>query len=711
MKKNTTIYLCLLIFNFLQISVFAQIPEYLKPGETFEFKARSNDIKNDINFIQKLQSVITPRPYDVLKYQITLDWYDIMNSNYTQGSYRQFSGKNRMTFLIDSVNTSKIELDAENLLIDSVFSNEDKYPLNFSQKSSSFVVTLLSPKLPGDTVIIDIFYTYVGKDNAGLYLFSKGDYVGQGPPPKRDSIFVLERLAYTMSEPNDARKWVPCNDNPYDKAYVEMNVRVPKGFNIATNGTNKGAESLGDTVIYHYASDFPMSSYLMAVNCSKFKTVIDKYYKVTNPNEFVPIEYNIWDEDWTSDTTNGGAYNAEYSFRNTPKMVEAFSKVFGEYPFEKYGMVAVQPFGFGGMEHQTMTTINRTWLRGYSETGIAHELAHQWLGDMITCASWLDVWINEGGATWSEALWLESLYGKDIYYQYMNQIISRYKNEETIFDIPIYAVPLASIFNYPISILEYNKASWIYHMLREQIGDEQFFPGFRSFLNKYRFKSLETIDFMKSMKEFFPNSNINFDVFFDQWLVKSGHPIFNINSAVFDWGSGKSKVKITLNQIQEGMKVPATFETPVEFLFFKDSVIIGSKEDYINSNNQTFEYILPFYPDSVAINSNKLLCTIQDNLLSINQTDITSLQNTNITPNPVKRGNEAKFSYCNSINQNVEIFICDYLGNKVQTILNENLPVGNFEIKFETNKLSSGSYFIVFRNNNLMNTIKCTVIE
>lgn len=682
------------IFN--QSASIAQLPDYLRPGEPLEFKQYFHSKKDFNPSLQKLESVLQVRPYDVLNYGIYLDWYGILTAPGVNGNHRIYNGINTITLKIDSNNIKQLTFDAINLLIDSVISNEDKFKLKINQTSENFQVDLLSPKFIGDTVILKVYFQYSGKDNAGLYLFPQGQYVGQGPPPKRDSVYVLERLAYTMSEPQDARKWVPCNDNPFDKANVNFKIKVPKGFNVAANGIRDSIKTVGDSVFYFNTSLYPMTTYLMTVNASKFKEETTYYKRITSgfSDTLIPVEYFIWEPDWTSDTTNGGAYNAEYSFRNVVKMMEIYSQIFGEYPFEKYGMVAVQPFGFGGMEHQTMTTINRSWMRGYSETGIAHELAHQWLGDMITCATWYDIWINEGGATWSEALWIESFLGKNGYYQYMNQIAQRYKSEEILFEIPIYGVPINSIFSYPISLLEYNKASWIYHMLREQLGDEIFFTALKNLFKKYKYQSLETINFRDTFKELIPKSNLDFDVFFEQWLTKAGHPKFKLNTSTFDWGSGKSKINIQVEQVQEGINVPNVFTTPVEFLFFKDSTVMESKTVILNSRIQSFEFFLSFYPDSVALNTRKVLCDIEENLMSIKTTDNPLFATTQIAPNPVIKGYNAQLSLNFQSESNILIQIFDSFGRLINTIVEGNIPAGDYIITIPTDKLSSGTYLI-----------------
>jgi aminopeptidase N len=707
-KKMKKIILFLLI-SFT--NTYSQIPDILIPGEHFESKPQCTHFeKNTLPRIQTLSSALNLRNYDVLKYNIYLDWYNIMLTPYVQGSYRQFKGVNSITLKITADYANTLSFDAQNIAIDSIKTSQDNYKLNFNQDPDSVTITLLQTKFKNDTLNLIIYYTYLGKEDGGLYLYPKGQYVGQGPPPKRDSIFVLEQLAYTMSEPRDARKWVPCNDNPYDKALVEMSVKLPKGFNASSNGFLSKIDTLKDSVYYHFSSKYEMATYLMVMNASKFTKETDSYTRITNPTEKMPIEYYVWKDDWDSDTTNGGAYNAKFSFRNVPKMIENFSKVFGEFPFEKYGMTAVQPFGFGGMEHQTLTTINRTWLRGYYETGIAHELAHQWLGDMITCATWLDIWINEGGATWSEALWIESLNGKKAYYDYMQNVISKYLNNESLYSIPIYGVPINSIFVNPIYLLEYNKASWVYFMLREQLGDEKFFFALHNLMKKYKYKSIETIDIIRSFKEDLPDSNFDFDTFFNQWIGSAGHPIIGIQSQIQDWGLGRSKVTLSLNQIQDYPSVPTAFITPIKINFFQDSTLVQSEVIQLNKKYQTFEFELKFKPDSIAIDQNYLLCQVSSNVVSVKNIENNDKIHS-IFPNPVLKGALCNISVKINSNDKTSILLYNTMGQLVKTIYDGNLQPTNYKITFPTNDLNSGTYYLLIKQNQQTQTYNFNVIQ
>lgn len=703
--KTRLILILAIIFYAFQTSL-SYFPEYLIPGENFEFRPHYH--KSSPNKISQLKSALDARPYDVLEYDIFMDWYRVLSATNPTGESRYYSGINKMKVRVDTTVLTKIELDAANIIIDSVKYTKDNSTLAFSQVQEIVKITLPSQFFKNDTLQLAVYYTYIGKENRGMYIYEKGRYVGQGPPPKRDSVFVLENLAYTMSEPQNARYWVPCNDAPHDKAMVKMSVKLPKGYNVATNGLRKDMKVVGDSVFYYYESKFPMATYLITVNASKFRFEEDKYVRLSNPKDTVPIHYYVWDQDWTSDTTDGTAYNAKNAFRNVVKMMEIYSKVYGEYPFEKYGTVAVQPFEFGGMEHQTMTTVNRSWLRGYSENGVAHELAHHWIGDMVTCATWFDIWINEGGATWSEAIWYEQLYGKDTYYYYMNQIISRYFTNEVLHNIPIYGVPINSIFTYPISILEYNKASWIYHMLRENLGDEQFFAALKFLFERHKYSSIETLDFLVTFREFLVEPKLNLDKFFEQWILKAGHPLFEISSksAV---GNNYYDIDVNINQIQEGSNIPQVFEMSIELLLYKDSVIQQTKTVYMDKRNQGFKFTIDFRPDSIKINTNKILSRVLTNVLTIQNSEVSIAEQ--VYPNPVKTGSNFNININLNTEGILDIEIYDILGNRIKQLYSQQLGIGNYNINLPTIGLPSGQYLIKYSNGNSSGIQRLVIVD
>lgn len=651
---------------------------------------------------QKEVTAINPRPYDVMLYDLFLDWYNILkNPTGMDSTDRIWYGKNNITLKIKQNNLTQIEFDASNLIINSVkvLYNSQSYTITPTPKISGDLLRVPLPfqVFENDTLVVSIEYTYARnikfENYRGFYLYPKRMYVGSLPAPFYDSVFVEEKLAYTMSEPEDARYWMPCNDAPYDKAEEKITIRVPNGYIVASNGFLEKLETDGNTAkIFYWVGDKPIATYLMSVTASKYIKYSDWYRKITNPQDSVEVQYYVWEKDYLSTKTDGSEYNARNTFSTTTAMMELFSKTFTEYPFVKYGMVSIMPFNFGGMEHQTITSVNRAWLRLNSQFGIAHELAHQWLGDLVTCATWNDIWFNEGGATWSEALWAEKIWGKNGYNALLQNSRSKYLRDGGLELPAIYGLPTNTIFG-TYSVLVYQKASWVYNMLKNMLGDTAFFIALRDFFYDYAYQSIETRDLINYLTSKFPNPTVDFETFFDQWIFKAGHPVYSISSSInsFQNDSGYYNANVILSQVQSKVGVPDVFQTPIRIAFIKNDSIFY-KTLINNQRTQTYSFALPFFPDSVFIDTTFVLCEVIGTYLTAenNQANCPEGISTNtISPNDIQL-----LTLCVPTTDYYTIQIYDLLGRLIETIYDDRLEKGSKVIPFSINKLSRGLYFI-----------------
>ncbi len=678
-------------------------------GDKYETKDFHPNAHCNHKYDMLLSENLDRRPYDILSYNLYMDWVhplsqEKVNINgvpYVDSTDRIWKGINSMRIRIDSFNVEFIELDAVDFLINSVTLNSVKLS-NTPQPLNNILKIPLNPNIKaGDTINLSIEYTYKSNTQDGFFLYPKKMFVGV-IPNTNDTAWIEERIAYTMSQPESARKWMPCNDNPYDKAISTIKVRVPLGFIVASNGLLQKIDTLADkTVIYYWSDDAPIATYLMAATASKYVIMSDWYKKVSNPNDSIPIIHFVWEKDFRSSKTDGTEYNATRTLSTTPKMLETFSKVFNEYPFSKYGTVILQQFWAGGMEHQTLSSINRVWLRTNEQFGLAHELAHQWLGDLITCATWKDIWINEGGATWSEAIYAEHTISKSFYNTLMLNRRATYLKGGGIALFRCYAPAMKDLFNYYVT---YAKSSWVYHMLRTMLGDEAFFNTLRNLLDENKFKSLTTEDF----KEFFSRSNANppvpFETFFNQWIYSPGHPIFNLISETYRKVDNKYYTKITLTQTQNFPYVPDVFITPVKVDFYKDREIKYSEVLVTDSRSKIFDLELDFFPDSISIDTTYILCEVSSIITNIRE--ITYDNNLDgIFPNPAKSGDEVKLR-TSVVGDRVYIEIYDNFGRKVKDLINADLTNGSYEINLNLNDLSSGSYYVLVKDINKYKTYK-----
>ena len=703
----------------------------LEPGmfEQKQFCQHTGGIKQLKD--KPLANAVRIRPYDVLKYDIYLDWFDMMSKQpkldsngfgYLTGEDIIWTGKNTITMRVMQDNVTAIELDAGNeLIMQSVTVNGKKFEITPQPVNDILKIVPDLPVHKYDSLLIEIEYKHDGglsQDNYGNYiyrgffLYPKRLFLGQINVPPYDSAWVEERLAYTMSEPEEARYWMPCNDSPYDKAMETMTVKVPSGYSVASNGLMNKIDSTTDSRTYHWVGDEPISTYLIAATSSKFHEFSDTYKRLSN-GENVPLKYFVWEKDYQGMAQDASGYNARWTFEQNVQQVECFSKYYGEYPFKKYGLVALIPFAYGGMEHQTLTSISRVWLRTNERGGLAHELAHQWLGDKVTCSSWNDIWMNEGGATFSEAIWAEYQSGRQGYNDNMLYFRKNYFDKGGANLPPIWGLPTDAIFADPDYILVYKKASWVYHMLRTSLGDSVFFPALRSYFNRFAYGTVSKDSIEKSFTMDVKNPPVPFNIYFKQWLMKPGHPLFD---AVVDSRSGdnnKNNIDIFLRQIQETDTISSFFTVPVRV------TLTGSAgETFIdtllqNQREQHFQRTLSFMPVKIEIDTVFILCEVYSAITSVREVkDSETIVNSAVYPNPVIKGNTCKFiTSFNSGNDNPEISLYNELGQFVKKIHSGYLPQSTYEFDFQTNDLLPGVYFIKISTKDNVIIKKLSLVE
>jgi aminopeptidase N len=638
-------------------------------------------------------SLTRKRPYDVLSYKLTLDWRPVFKNKSTR-----FSGVNEITLtLLESVDS--VVLDAADMLIDSIRINGNAAPLVRYPAADETLTIMLPDSLrsKGQTVVLKIGYFHNITTNEGLYFYPKNMYVGLGPA--KDSVFTEEDLAFTMSEPLDAHRWMPCNDLPYDKANSEISIIVPPGNIGISNGTLQGVQTNSDSSkTYTWKSDEPVSTYLMVADASNFVQWSDYYARLSDPSDHVPVVFYAWPSDYsqTADTT-GLKYNAQYALRNTPQMLAAFSKLFGEFPFVKYGQVPVQPFGFGGMEHQTLTTINRSWLRGKDEDGIAHELTHQWFGDKTTCETWNDIWLNEGFASYGEAVWEESIRGKVAYANVIQEKVNSFMHPYTQYgqtnSIPMYAPPIDNIFNYPTT---YCKGACVLHMLRRILGDTLFFNTLRDYSSAFAYKNANTIQFRDFIQaragEFAP---ISLNDFVDQWAFRPDWPIYTITWAQ----DAQNRLYVKVVQSQDSTD---HYSMPLRFFASYD----GNRDTLLtlvnDARSQTFVVPLPAPIIDLAFDEDAVVLS-NYSIAMDDQLSVSAPTRTPETLHVFSMSGRVKLSFSQVVSERAEVEIIDLLG---RTVIRQSVA-GMNEVSFD--RLSHGSYFAMLKDGDTRLTAKFTI--
>jgi aminopeptidase N len=393
-------------------------------------------------------------------------------------------------------------------------------------------------------------------------------------------------VIYNLSEPTFGPTWWPSKDLPDDKALTNMHLKVQRGFKGVSNGILEDTVQNEDgTTTFNWKNSNQISTYLVSLVVAKFAYWDDSYVSLDG-NQTMPVVYYVLYKDSLKSRTD---------WKNTPEMIKCFSKAYGEYPFinEKYGMVE---FGWtsGAMEHQTITSMGYLLLSGDGryENVVAHELAHQWFGDAVTLKDWKNIWLNEGFATYSEAVWEEYKNGKKAYLDYVKNTDFGY------FSGTVYN-PDGFIDDYSVYATVYQKGGWVLHMLRGVLGDEIFYKGIRDYFEKYKYKNATTEDFIAVMEEV---SNQKLDWFFDEWVYTgTGRPKYEYSWKFEDFqnqqNSGKYSVRLQIKQVQTDR---AVYIMPVKISIITEA---GEKEFTVfnDSKEQSFLLAVDSKPTEVKI--------------------------------------------------------------------------------------------------------------
>jgi aminopeptidase N len=495
--------------------------------------------------------LIYPQNFNIQNYSLTLNLYENFEPPYPHSFFGyeeiKIQAENDLEFV--KLNASNNSLSIQSISLDSK---------NFTHINDTLTIHLNRKIKAGQQFKIGINYFH---NNV-----------------KDESFFVDNGMLFTMNAPEGARNWFPCYDHPSDKATLSVSAKTPKNVLLASNGLLKDSVQIADTIFYKWESLYPIATYLINI------TAKVNYNLDIRTWQNIPVRY-YWNNGEDKD-------NLKKMEMTIPNILDYYSKLFGDFPFDKVGFATLNHlFSFGGMENQTIISLcPNCW----NEEVISHELSHEWFGNMISPASWSDIWLNEGFATYCEGLWYEHKMGKDSYNYYIKLNAEKYFASDKFF--PIYipewsqrTPPIDTLYNGSII---YAKAAVVLHTLRFVLGDSIFFKALYKYTTNPRLKyaNTSTNDFIEVVNKV---SGKNQDWFFNEWLKYPRHPVYDIHYSSKEIEANRWQFEIVINQENLNNFI---FKMPIEVeILFKDETV---EEKIIENDkqNQRFTFIFSKRP-------------------------------------------------------------------------------------------------------------------
>ena len=486
-------------------------------------------------------------------------------------SRRTVSGKAVLTFKPIAKPLAELRLDAVDLTVRSVVSSEKL--LGYQTTRDKLVITFAESAPAGKETTVTIAYS--AEPERGLYFRTPEMGYKEG-----------DTHLFTQGEAIEARHWYPCFDAPNEKFASEITCRAPTGMTVLSNGRliseEKDPES-GLTVT-HWKQEKPHVNYLISLVAGYFKKIEDQYNNI-------PLAFY---------TPPSQIEQAASSFQGTKDALGFFEREIGvPYPWEKYYQVCVNDFVAGGMENTSITTLtDRTLFTEKTENirssqGLmAHELVHQWFGDLVTCKDWSHLWLNEGFATYYAHLYAAHKEGRDamLYglYRDVRGIVERTDDTKPIvyreFDDP------GEQFSY----LAYPKGGWVLHMLRSQLGEDLYRRCITTYLERHQYDTVVTEDLNAVLEEL---SGRSFDRFFDQWVYHAHHPELE---ARYSWDERSKLAKLSISQNQKISDDVLLFQFPLT-VRFKSAAGSVDRQVFIKEKSEDFYFPLEKAPNLVRI--------------------------------------------------------------------------------------------------------------
>ena len=490
---------------------------------------------------------------------------------------RAIAGTASLKLAIRATGLQRIELDAIDMQIEAVNLGSKKVT-GWSYDHRKLSIPLATAPEPGAELTLSVRYR--AEPRRGLYFLA----------PDADDPARPEQC-WTQGQDEDARYYIPCVDAPIEKATSELICTAPEGKQVLSNGELLSREPIAkQRVRWHYKLSSPHSSYLITLVCGDFAEFKSRAKQTgVELHGFAPKDRKK---------------DAERTLAKTAAMVDFFSQKIGvPYPHKRYSQVFVADFIFGGMENTTATTLtdqalidDRAALDHDMDDLVAHELAHQWWGDLVTCRDWSEAWLNEGFATYFEYIWCEHDKGRDEADVLSLAHLDSYLHEADEYQRPI----VCKQYREPIELFDghlYEKGGRVLHLLRNQTGDDAFFAALKLYCQRHAGGSVETRDLSRALEE---TTGRNWDAFFAQWVGQAGHPHLE---GSWGWDADRKVGTLRIDQKQAGTTC-FQFDAHVRFE-------LGEREvDHvfrITERSHSFDIPLPSSPEQVVLDPGRAL--------------------------------------------------------------------------------------------------------
>ena len=564
------------------------------------------------------------------------------------------------SFFLDLSTTTSA---TEGLRVDSVKVGTQK--VTFQHALNKLTITPPQPVANGQALTLTVYYQGVPSFEQRSFKFDKHEN-------------TTDPVIWSLSEPYGAFNWFPCRDTPADKAdSSSVRITAPAQFISVSNGKLVSTTTNTDgTKTYFWKNSYPIAQYLISI-------AVSNYAQLETPfvygSQTLPITHYIYPEDLAA---------TQASLNMTPAIMQLFTNRFGPYPFlrEKYGHAQFARDN-GGMEHQTISSMGSSALTPYI---IAHELAHQWFGDKITCRDWQNIWLNEGFASYGEAVYAELVGGQTNYQTYM----AGFMNAARLARGSIYVQNISSqqtltdVYNIFDSNRSYAKGATVLHMLRGVVGDSTFYRTLRTYAATpaLAYSTAVTEDFQAVAQQV---SGKDLGYFFKQWIYGEGFPSYTATVT----GVGNSAT-VRLQQTNALNTNPASFTMPVQMRVLSTAgdttiTVLNDQAD------QTFTLAAKGTITSVVVDPNNWI--LKNLKTTTNLTTVTGvaepvLTGLRIYPNPTAETLTVDFTL--STSGPVTLSLTSLSGQALGRLVEPNLVSGKYSRAFNLRGVSAGRYTI-----------------